>query len=72
MNIRTKLFNKVEDLGMEEVKAFNPSSLITRTTNDVTQIEILLGMGLQLLIKAPITAVWAVTKILNKKKRWQK
>lgn len=70
MNIRTKLFNKVEDLGMEEVKAFNPSSLITRTTNDVTQIEILLGMGLQLLIKAPITAVWAITKILNKNVSW--
>ena len=70
MNIRTKLFNKVEDLGMEEVKAFNPSSLITRTTNDVTQIEMLLGMGLQLLIKAPITAVWAVTKILNKNVSW--
>ena len=70
MNIRTKLFNKVEDLGMEEVKAFNPSSLITRTTNDVSQIEMLLGMGLQLLIKAPITAVWAVTKILNKNMSW--
>lgn len=70
MNIRTKLFNKVEDLGMEEVKAFNPSSLITRTTNDVTQIEMLLGMGLQLLIKAPITAVWAITKILNKNVSW--
>ena len=70
MNIRTKLFNKVEDLGMEEVKAFNPSSLITRTTNDVTQIEMLLGMGLQLLIKAPITSVWAITKILNKNVSW--
>ena len=70
MNIRTKLFNKVEDLGMEEVKAFNPSSLITRTTNDVTQIEMLLGMGLQLLIKAPITAVWVITKILNKNVSW--
>ena len=66
MNIRSKLFNTVEDLDMEEIKEFSPSSLITRTTNDVSQIEMLLGMGLQLLIKAPITAVWAVTKILNK------
>ncbi len=70
MNIRSKLFNTVEDLDMEEIKEFSPSSLITRTTNDVTQIEILLGMGLQLLIKAPITAVWAVTKILNKNMSW--
>lgn len=70
MNIRSKLFNTVEDLDMEEIKKFSPSSLITRTTNDVSQIEMLLGMGLQLLIKAPITAVWAVTKILNKNMSW--
>ena len=70
MNIRSKLFNTVEDLDMEETKEFSPSSLITRTTNDVSQIEMLLGMGLQLLIKAPITAVWAVTKILNKNMSW--
>lgn len=70
MNIRSKLFNTVEDLDMEEIKEFSPSSLITRTTNDVSQIEMLLGMGLQLLIKAPITAVWAVTKILNKNVSW--
>ena len=70
MNIRKKLFEKVENLGMEEVKSFSTSSLITRTTNDVTQIEMLLGMGLQLLIKAPITAVWAVSKILNKSIEW--
>ena len=70
MNIRSKLFNTVEDLDMEEIKEFSPSRLITRTTNDVSQIEMLLGMGLQLLIKAPITAVWAVTKILNKNMSW--
>lgn len=70
MNIRSKLFNTVEDLYMEEIKEFSPSSLITRTTNDVSQIEMLLGMGLQLLIKAPITAVWTVTKILNKNMSW--
>ena len=56
--IRKKLFNKVEDLATQEVKKFSTSSLITRTTNDVTQIEMLIAMGLQLLIKAPITAVY--------------
>ena len=69
-NIRKKIFKKVEDLSMQEVKQFSTSSLITRTTNDVTQIEMLVAMGLQLLIKAPITAVWAVTKILNKSWQW--
>ena len=70
MNIRKKLFNKVEDLAMQEVKQFSTSSLITRTTNDITQIEMLIIMGLQLLIKAPITAIWAITKILNKSWQW--
>ena len=68
--IRKKLFNKVEDLAMQEVKQFSTSSLITRTTNDITQIEMLIAMGLQLLIKAPITAIWAITKILNKSWQW--
>ncbi len=70
MKTREKIFRKVESLGMEEVKKFSPSSLITRTTNDVTQVEMLIGMGLQLMIKAPITAVWAITKILNKSIEW--
>ena len=69
-NIRKKLFTKVEDLAMSEVKQFSTSSLITRTTNDITQIQMLVSMGLQLMIKAPITAVWAVTKILNKSWQW--
>ena len=68
--IRKKLFNKVEDLAMQEVKQFSTSSLITRTTHDITQIEMLIAMGLQLLIKAPITAIWAITKILNKSWQW--
>ena len=51
---------------MSEIKKFSTSSLITRTTNDVTQIEMFIAMGLQLLIKSPIMAIWAVTKILNK------
>ena len=67
---RSKLFRKIEDLGMQEVKQFSTSSLITRTTNDITQLEMLIAMGLQLLIKAPITAVWAITKIVNKSVEW--
>ncbi|MBR3199032.1 MAG: ABC transporter ATP-binding protein [Bacilli bacterium] len=70
MKIRKAIFEKVGNLGMEEVKKFKTSSLITRTTNDVTQVEMLIGLGLHLLIKAPITAVWAVTKILNKSWEW--
>ena len=70
MTIRDKIFDKVLNLSMHEVKEFSTSSLITRTTNDVTQIEMLISMGLQLLIKAPITAVWAITKILNKSWQW--
>ena len=70
LNIRKKLFDKVENLGMQEVKQFSTSSLITRTTNDITQVEVLISMGLQLLIKAPITAIWAITKILNKSLEW--
>ena len=67
---RKKLFDKVENLSIQEVKKFSTSSLITRTTNDITQIEMLIGMGLQLLIKAPITAIFAITKILNKSFEW--
>mgnify|MGYP001625159239 CR=1 FL=1 len=67
---RSKLFRKIEELGMQEVKQFSTSSLITRTTNDITQLEMLIAMGLQLLIKAPITAVWAITKIVNKSVEW--
>ena len=69
-NTRKQIFEKVENLDTEEIKNFQTSSLITRTTNDVTQIEMLIAMGLQLLVKAPITAVWAITKILNKGWQW--
>lgn len=68
--LRDKIFSKVESFGMAEIKKFSPSSLITRTTNDVNQIEMLISMGLQLLIKAPIMAVWAVMKIVNKNVEW--
>ncbi|MBD9105261.1 ABC transporter ATP-binding protein [bacterium] len=70
MNLRNKIFKKVEKFSTQEIKKFSTSSLITRTTNDVTQIEMLIGMGLQLLIKAPIMAVWAITKILDKSLEW--
>ena len=70
MNVRNKLYNKVENLAISEIKQFSTSSLITRTTNDITQIQMLIAMGLQLIIKAPITAVWAITKILNKSWQW--
>ena len=69
-NLRKEIFDKVENIDTEEVKGFSTSSLITRTTNDVTQVEMLIAIGLQLLIKAPITAIWAVTKILNKSWQW--
>ena len=68
--LRGKLFRKVEEMSMSEVKEFSTNSLITRTTNDITQVEMFVGFGLQLLIKAPVTAVWAITKILNKSWEW--
>ena len=67
---REKLYNKILGLDLDNIKVFKTSSLITRTTNDITQIENLLGFGLQMLIKAPVTAVWAITKILNKNIEW--
>ncbi len=68
--LRGKLFRKVEEMSMSEVKDFSTNSLITRTTNDITHVEMFVGFGLQLLIKAPVTAVWAITKILNKSWEW--
>ena len=70
LHLRKKLFEKVENFGMEEIKKFSTSSLITRTTNDITNIQMFISMGLQLLIKAPITAAWAIFKILNKSWQW--
>ncbi len=70
MNLRKSLFSKVEELSMSEIKLFKTNSLITRTTNDITQIEMLISFGLQLLLKAPITAAWAIFKILNKSWQW--
>ena len=70
MKLRKEVYNKVENLSMNEIKHFKTNSLITRTTNDITQVEILVSMGLQLLLKAPITAAWAILKILNKSWQW--
>ena len=70
MTVRKKLFDKVGNLAMNEVKQFSTSSLITRTTNDITQLQMVLAMGLMISIRAPITAIWAITKILNKSWQW--
>ena len=69
-NIRKRIFDKVTDFGMEEIKKFKTSSLITRTTNDVTQLEMIISMGLQMTIKSPIMAIWAILKIVNKSFEW--
>lgn len=66
MILREKIFDKVQSFSDAQIKKFQTSSLITRTTNDVTQMEMLISIGTQMLIKAPIMAVWAVSKILNK------
>ena len=67
--VREQLFHHVMDVGSEEMQDFSVPSLITRTTNDITQIQMIVAMGLQMLIKAPIMAIWAVIKILGKS--WQ-
>ena len=65
-SVREKLFHHVMDIDSEEMKDFSVPSLITRTTNDITQIQMIIAMGLQMMIKAPIMAVWAIVKILGK------
>jgi len=64
--LRSLLFNKVESFSMEEIDRFSTSSLITRSTNDITHVQMLIVMGMQLVMKAPIMAVWAITKIAGK------
>lgn len=68
--MRAKMFHKVQSFSMEEIGRFSTPSLITRSTNDVMQIQMLIVLGLQMLIKAPITAVWAITKISGKRWEW--
>ncbi len=68
--VREKLFCKVQDFSMEEISHFSTASLITRSTNDVQQVQMLIVMGLQVIVKAPITAVWAIMKIWDKNWQW--
>ena len=68
--LREKLFNKVQAFSMEEIGHFSTASLITRTTNDIQQVQMIIVLGLQVMIKAPIMAVWAIMKIYNKSWQW--
>lgn len=69
-NLREKIFKKVMGFSMEEINDFSTASLITRSTNDITQVQMVIAMGLQAMIKAPIMAVWAITKISAKSWQW--
>lgn len=64
--LREAVFNQIADFGQQEMMSFSVPSLINRTTNDITQVQMLTAMGLQILIKSPIMAVWAIIKIINK------
>ena len=68
--LRNRLFNKVQSFSMEEIGKFSTASLITRSTNDVTQVQMFIIMGLQVIVKSPIMAVWAICKIANKNINW--
>lgn len=68
--LRSLMYNKVASFSMEEISRFSTSSLITRSTNDISQVQFLMVMGLQLIIKAPVMAIWAVTKIYGKGAEW--
>ena len=70
LTLRGRMFHKVQSLSMEEIGRFSTASLITRSTNDITQVQMLVVMGLQMLIKAPIMAVWAICKIAGKSWQW--
>ena len=68
--VRKKIFDKVESLGVNEIKKFSTASLITRTTNDVTQVRLVISMGANMLIRAPMSAIWAIAKISGKSWQW--
>jgi ATP-binding cassette, subfamily B, multidrug efflux pump len=70
LRIRGMVFEKTMSFSMEEINGFSTSSLITRSTNDITQIQLLIAMGLQAIVKAPILAVWAIFKIMGKSWQW--
>ena len=69
-DIRSRIFKKVEAFSKKDINEFSTASLITRSTNDITQIQMVIVIGIQILIKAPIMAVWAITKIYNKGFCW--
>ena len=68
--LRSQVFERVESFSMEEINRFSTASLITRTTNDIQQVQMVISMGLQIMVKAPILAVWAVCKILTRNWQW--
>ena len=70
MRLRAGIFRQVESFSMEEINRFSTASLITRSTNDVTQVQMFITMGLQLIVKSPIMAVWAVCKIAGEGFEW--
>lgn len=69
-NLRKALYDKVVGFSMEEINGFSTSSLVTRSTNDITQIVMVISMGLQMLLRAPIIAIWAIFKIVDKGWQW--
>ena len=70
VNLRGQVFNRVQSFSMEEIGRFSTSSLITRSTNDITQVQMVLVLGLEVFLKAPVTAVWAICKIAGKSWQW--
>ena len=70
MRLRSGVFDKVQGFSMEEINKFSTPSLITRSTNDITQIQMAVAMGLHVVIRAPIMAIWAITKIVNINMQW--
>lgn len=68
--LRADIYDKIEGFSMAEINKFSTASLITRSTNDITQVQNIVAMGLQLIMKAPITAIWAIGKILGKGWEW--
>lgn len=69
-NLRQKVYDKIQNFSLAEINQFSTASLITRTTNDITQIQMFLSMGLACIVKAPVMAVWAILKILGKSWQW--
>ena len=69
MRLRTNMFSKVESFSLEQIKRFSTASLITRTTNDISQLQMVIAMGMQVLIKAPVLAIWAICEMSST--NWQ-